>query len=249
MTATLPTLKPMSKLFLWIFFALIVTFIYVLVSYIKMRPYISASKTLVENTTSYQRPLPNPQHRALFAGDSTIAGIGASHPSKSTAGLFAEAHPEYEIINVGESGLRLAEFPKTLENITGNVDVLIMQIGANDILRFTSFKKIETSAREAVQSAKQKSSRIIWLTSGNIGAVPLFPPPIQFVYAQRSKKAREIFKHIANEEGVTYIDLYTTLSEDPFKDNVGHFYADDRLHPSDAGYASWYKKIEEVLLD
>ncbi|MCH7883361.1 SGNH/GDSL hydrolase family protein [Patescibacteria group bacterium] len=185
--------------------------------------------------------------RILFAGDSTVVGTGVSDPKYSVAGRFGKEFPNYTIDNVAVDGLRLAEFPKTLEKADVKYDLVMMQVGANDVLRLHNLNKLENDARRAIRAAKEKTEKVIWMTSGNLGATEFFPRPIRYYYDFWTRKSRERFLKIAEEENILYVDLFTSVKDDPFRKDIEKFYAPDKLHLSDAGYGVWYDQIRKAM--
>jgi len=165
----------------------------------------------------------------------------------SVAGRFGKEFPNYTIDNVAISGLRLAEFPDSLLRTDAKYDVVIMQIGANDVIRLYNLDKLENDARIAVRAAKEKAKTVVWMTSGNLGGVEFFPWPFRYYYNFWTKKSREHFLKVAEEENVLYVDFFTSISEDPFRNNIEKFYASDKLHLSDDGYGVWYNKIRSTM--
>lgn len=185
--------------------------------------------------------------RILFAGDSMVVGTGASDPKYSVAGRFGKDFPNYTIDNVAVNGLRLAEFTETLDDVEGMYDLIIMQVGGNDVIRLYYLDDLENDARRAVRAAKEKSDKIVWLTLGNLGSTEFFPWPVNYFYDYWTKKSREVFLRVAAEEEILYIDLYRPIKKDPFSEDIKRFYAPDKLHISDDGYAVWYNYIREIM--
>jgi len=207
---------------------------------------------LANNSMRYEQDGDKLGH-ILFAGDSTVVGTGTSDPRYSVAGRFGEDFPRYTIDNVAINGLRLAKFPETLNNTRTRYDLVMMQVGANDVLRLHDLEDLETDARVAVRAAKEKSEKVIWMTVGNLGATKFFPWPVRYYYEYWTRKSRDVFIRVAEEEGVFYIDLFTPIEDDPFQEDIERFYTADKLHISDDGYAVWYehirKRMEEEGID
>jgi lysophospholipase L1-like esterase len=99
---------------------------------------------LVSETKPYEQHPENPTQNFLVAGDSTAAGVGSVDNKLSTAGRLGAQFPDAEITNLGVSGDRLQDLLKTLKNLSNQrFDLILLQIGANDITHFTPYKKID----------------------------------------------------------------------------------------------------------
>ncbi len=53
-------------------------------------------------------------------------------------------------------------------------------------------------------------------------------------------------RNVAKAKGVRYVDLFHATSK-PFRANPSKYLADDKYHPSDAGYALWAKAVAPVV--
>jgi lysophospholipase L1-like esterase len=202
------------------------------------------SKKVNYHTQPFQKINPQSKFRVLFAGDSTCVGAGASDNSLSTAGWFSRDFPQASIENYSQIGLRLKGLIGILSQLKGkHYNLAVLQIGANDIMNFTSFKDIERDEKEALQLAKQISGKIIILHSGDIGKAPLFHWPLTWILTWRTLKVREIYKK-SQDPKVSYVDIYQL--EKSIK-NKKYNYSPDHLHLNGQGYHVWYSFIKTKL--
>lgn len=191
---------------------------------------------------------PGASQKVLVAGDSTAVGTGARSPEESIAGRLHESFPQAEIQNIGENGLKTRDLREKLEQLgDARFDVVVLQIGGNDIIRFTPYGGLEQDIAAGLDLARQHSEQVVLFTSGNVGTAPLFPAPLRWVYARRTLRVREIFSRQAEQYGVEYVDLFQPLAGDPFAREPKVYYAADGFHPSGAGYGVWYQRIEPVV--
>ncbi len=196
----------------------------------------------------YEQKNPQAHLKILFLGDSTAVGTGAKNNRLSVAGYFGGDFPRARIVNLGENGQKLRDLirnfhPSQKEKYT----LVVMQIGANDILHFTPLSHIKQDLTTLLGRAKAITDCVVILHSGNVGSAPIFSWPLNRVYAARTKKVKEIYLKTAKEKGAFYIDLFQEINDDVFLKNVGRFYSPDYLHPSGEGYRMWYNKIREKL--
>ena len=198
----------------------------------------------------FSRHNPSARFKILFIGDSTAVGTGALDNQKTTAGYFGRDFPDAHIANFGKNGQRLKDILEGFSPVENEkYTLMVIQIGGNDILRFTPLKEVRRDLSIILSRAKRLAGHVVILHSGNIGAAPLFSWPFNFIYTARTKKVREIYLQIAKEKGALYIDLFTETSEDIFLKDTHRFYCSDYLHPSGDGYLMWYNKIRKALAE
>lgn len=233
----------------YIFSVLIVLLvIYCVYQAVRVTRLISISKMLVDQGVAFSITPQNPREKFLIIGDSLNVGVGASS-SDSIAGRLSKDHPNAEIINVSVSGARMADGLKAINKFDGEhkFDVVIVQLGANDIVYFTPMSQTTDELHQILKKAASISDEVIFLTAGSVGQAPMIPFPASSIYEWRSKAFFAATKQVAADEGAIYIDLYYPRSEDPFLKNIPFYYAPDRFHLSGNGYGLWYQKIKTVL--
>ncbi|MBA3815836.1 MAG: hypothetical protein H0X29_04815 [Parachlamydiaceae bacterium] len=210
---------------------------------------ISNSEKIINNTIPYEQHPPNPEIYILVAGDSTAVGVGATENVKSTAGRLGTQFPNADISNIGVSGAKLKDLLLVLQKQQSkNYNLLVLQIGANDITHFTSYNSVRNELSEILALASEFSAKIILLTSGDIGRAPVFHWPFSRIMTARTLKVREIFIEEASKyKKVSYVDLYLDRSEDPFEKDLKKYYASDSFHLTDDGYGVWYFFVQKHL--
>lgn len=199
---------------------------------------------LADQSRPFMRELAQPSTRLLVIGDSTGVGTGAESPDGSVAGRLAAALPHVEIVNKAEDGAKTAELLAQLE-LAGDkgFDVVLIQVGGNDVLRFTDLDHLRESTGAVFDAAKQKAGHVTMMSSGDVGAAPAFPPPVDWIYSWRTREVRALFLELAHENGIDYVDLYNPGDDNPFYRDPDRYYAVDGLHPSAEGYRLWYEKL------
>ncbi len=192
----------------------------------------------------FERIRDNAALKILFLGDSTAVGIGSATPQTSIAGWFSRDFPEASIENIGQTGLRLAGLRKKLDLIQRNdYDIIILQIGANDIMRLTSLTNIHRDLRFILEFVRKKTKQVVILHSGDIGTAPMFIWPVSWILSKRSYAVRRIYQKAVQDTGALYVDLIDLSTDRVFTNDQSKYYASDRLHLSGDGYRVWYEAI------
>lgn len=181
----------------------------------------------------------------LVLGDSTAYGVGAKYPQESTAGRVSSALG-INVDNVSSSGAKVSGLRDQLLRAPGNkYQFALVQIGANDVMYFASLKESAETLDIFLTSLSSRASRIMFLTSGDIGKAPIWLFPLNYIYTMRTRAWRELLMPILAKHNVLFVDLYTL--PDPFLTDVRKYYAPDGLHLSGDGYAVWAGYIVDAL--
>lgn len=227
---------------------LLLLIVYAIFSYIRMRRLIDVGNELADNAVAYEQSPEAAEYSFIVFGDSSAVGTGASDPSASTAGRLGAEYPSARIQNKAINGLKSAELvPIIQEHDREQYDLVLIQIGGNDIVRYTKLDTVEESIDAILAEATQLSDNVVLLTSGNVGTAPFFPAPTRWAFTQRTRSVRSIIMAAAETHEVQYIDLFREKTDDPFAADVDKYYADDYFHPSSDGYADWYSFIAKKI--
>jgi len=162
--------------------------------------------------------------RIVFLGDSLTAGLGlpreASVPSLIQARLTAAGY-RYEVINAGVSGDTSAGGLNRLEwSLEGNVDILVIELGANDGLRGLPVPQMKRNLNEIITRAKRRN--IIVILTGMEA-----PPNYGSAY---TSEFRQVFADLAREHSVPFIPFYLEGVAGISRLNQG-----DGIHPNAEG--------------
>lgn len=203
------------------------------------RMFVLFRKTIAieSRTTTFERILEGGM-RILVFGDSTAVGTGSERSEDSTAGRLGSLYPDASVENLAENGMRIKGLLEILPDVNGKYDLILIQIGANDIIRLTPMEEIEKGIREILLQAKERGRKVIVLHSGNIGESKFFPWYVRPLLSKRSFEVREIYKKAAQEFGASYVDLI----EIGIPEN---YYAADLLHLTGEGYGVWFDEIKK----
>ena len=227
----------------------IILVIIVIYDYINTRRLIKIGVMQTAETLGFERAIETPKLRLLIIGDSSGVGVGATDPNQSIAGRIASDFPEAEITNLAVSGSKVQDALEQLDQLTteDQYDLIVLQIGGNDIVRFTKLADLERDLATLLELAKQHSDKVVQLTSGNVGTSQLLPFGTRWLFTIRTKQVRRIFLRVNAQAGSNYVDLYRIRAIDPYVADPVKYYSADFFHPSGAGYGVWYERVQPVI--
>jgi lysophospholipase L1-like esterase len=209
---------------------------------------IHISEKIIAATVPYEQHPLHPNKFILVAGDSTATGVGAIDNKESIAGRLGKQFPDADITNLGVSGARLKDLLTLLQKQTQHYDLIVLQIGGNDIVHLTSYQEIRQQLAQIIALSQNLSSKTIVLTAGNIGRARTFRWPLSAIITARTLHVRDIFiEEIAKYPTVYYVDLFKNPQEDPFEKDLKTYYAPDSFHLTGAGYGAWYSALQKYL--
>ncbi len=153
-------------------------------------------------TASAPAPAGVPRPRIVFLGDSLTAGLGLlreqSVPSLIQAQLDAEGYA-YEVVNAGVSGDTSAGGLRRLDwALDGDVDVLVVELGANDGLRGLPVAQMKKNLDEIITQARARGITVI-LTG--MEAPPNYGPAY-------TAEFRAVFRGLADDHDVTFVPFF-----------------------------------------
>ena len=206
---------------------------------------IHRGRQIAAASRPYERRNPGAAHRILVVGDSTRLGTGAVRPEESVAGRIAAEFPAIEIINLARNGAKSADALFQMESVgLERFDIVLVQVGGNDILGFTDLGKMRDTIRQILHQAKENAANVLFISTGNAGLAPAFFPPISWLYTARTRKVRTLLMEVSRDLGVQYVDLFREKGNELFRGDPDRYYTSDYLHPSSEGYRIWYEELK-----
>lgn len=146
----------------------------------------------------------DPNRKKILAfGDSLTIGLGLtekeSYPSLLQEKLDADGY-NYEIINAGMSGDTSAGGLERIDWSLNqpNIEVMILELGANDILRGQSIADMKTNLREIIKKAKAKNIQVLlcgMYAPMNLGGA-------------RGREINQAFEDLAKTEKVAFLPFF-----------------------------------------
>lgn len=187
--------------------------------------------------------------RVLVLGDSTGYGTGARDVQETVAGRLGADFPELTIVNRSVNGDTIADATERLQNIDGDFDFILLQLGGNDVLQGRSQTLIAQDISNLYEQLSTRTAHIIMMSFGNVGTAPAFSGEQAEHYQQASVAFHTLMEEFAaKRDNFTYVNLYNEPSEDLFVQQPDVHMSYDGLHPSGAGYGLWYQKLEAVIV-
>jgi lysophospholipase L1-like esterase len=190
-----------------------------------------------------------PGVRVLVVGDSTGVGTGSVSPELSVAGRLAQYLGVSELVNLSQNGAKMAAVSEQLQTLpaSDHFDLVLIQAGGNDIIRLTELDQLKKDTENLLRTAHERGTRVVFMSTGDVGTAPIFLPPLATLYDRRTRAARAIFMDVAEQEHVTYVDLFKEPKDEPFSKDPKRFYAPDGLHPTGDGYGIWFEQLKAKL--
>jgi len=211
---------------------------------------VQKARTLAAQGRRYERRLASKGLAMLILGDSTGVGVGASLPEESVAGLLAADFPDADIVNISESGARVADAIAQAKkcNAEGlSFDVAILHLGGNDIVQATPIDKLVAGCEELMVELEKLARRVVWLGPPNLGIAPLFPAPYSWLLAARSRAAAAVFAQSAARHNVSFIDFSAPAHAGYFQGRRRRHFAGDGFHPNSASYRYGYAAARQAM--
>jgi len=231
-----------------VFLIIILFFLLFSFSFFSFLSKLSTSKQLLQRSTSFEQGDLHKDVSILVVGDSLGVGVGADDPRGSIAGRIGADLPHASVTNFSISGAHTKDIIDILKSLRADqFNLVVVIVGANDILQFTPLAELEQQIDTALSLAVKSGDEVVLLTSGDIGLAPIFPWPVGYIYTWRTEKVRKIFIRKAKIHSVIYVDLFREKKDDLLLKDVDRNYAFDGLHLSGDGYGIWYAEIKKTL--
>jgi acyl-CoA thioesterase-1 len=124
----------------------------------------SSSAATINSNANPSTPTKNVAKIVAF-GDSLTAGYGLqpqqSYPALLQQRLKADGY-DYEVVNAGISGDTSAGGVRRIDwSLEGDVKFLILELGANDILRMQSVEEMKKNLSNIIKRAKAKGATVL----------------------------------------------------------------------------------------
>ena len=189
-----------------------------------------------------------PALRMVWLGDSTAAGVGASSADAAIPRRVARGlHRPVDLTVRAVSGDRVADVVRDqvadLDRL--RPDVVLVSIGANDVVHLTSNDAFRRSYEQLVDVIPAGALLVV-LGVPDMGAPPRFAQPLRAVVGWRGRHLERVAEEVAEDAEALFVDIAGETGP-AMRADTGRTFAVDRYHPSDAGYALWADAVLEVL--
>ncbi|WP_276495900.1 arylesterase [Pontibacter litorisediminis] len=176
----------------------------------------------------------------LFFGNSLTAGYGLDDPNQAFPALIQQRIDSlglpYEAINAGLSGETTAGGKSRIDWLLKKqqVDVFVLELGANDGLRGISTEETYANLKAIIQKVRASNPKVEIVLTGM-----QMPPSMGQQYAQ---DFREVFTRVAEEEKVALVPF---LLEGV--GGVADLNQKDGIHPTEEGQKILAENVWQVL--
>lgn len=209
---------------------------------------------LIASVTPYEQPGTG-TGAILILGDSTGYGTGARRSEESIAGRLGSDYPTYAITNNSSNGRKISAAKEVAAELPNTVsyDLVVLQIGANDLIAGRGSGEVVEELQQLIELVIPHTNKIVVITSGNIGATPMFTGEQAAQLEDASRKFDQQMGTIGQTYSDTaFVSLFDEPANDVFVQSPGVYTAIDGLHPTSAGYGVWYQKAKpyfDTVLD
>ncbi len=181
-------------------------------------------------------------------GDSSVEGLGASHPDRSYTGIiYQQLKLTLKNTQYHNLGKAFAKVNDVIENqldktIALKPDLITISVGTNDIIKKTSFKEFEKELFHLLSNLKTNTTAdIVINTIPDLTNAPVVPRHMRLAGKVILSRVNNIIRKQAKACDVRLVDLYETSRI--FTRSYPEVLSEDGFHPSDFGYAIWANTI------
>jgi lysophospholipase L1-like esterase len=215
---------------------------------------VQAGKLLATATTFpvdyYVGSPDNPVVTYVVLGDSTAKGQGASRLEKTYPYQFAQAVSEQgfyvHVLNYAVSGATTQQvLEDQLSQVATTPDYITVSVGANDATHRTSLEAYKLTTQNLLDQLETYKAKLFFATSPDLSLPPALAPIANHLANNRTKQQNDILKTLVGSRAIALIDIYAEAKLDSKINSA--YYAADRFHPGDAGYARWATAFVDKL--
>jgi acyl-CoA thioesterase-1 len=188
----------------------------------------------------------------IAIGDSTVEGVGATHPSRSYTGIIysmiKEQFPKASYHNFGKFG---ASSKSVIDDQLGkaielNPDLVTISVGANDINEKVLPPKFSRNLRVIIEKLqKETSAKIVINNLPDFTSSAAISPMHRRISSLVISRYNKAIEKVASEYDVFFVDLYKHSKL--YAKHYPELIAEDNFHPSDFGYALWANTIMTAI--
>lgn len=184
------------------------------------------------------------ERRFLIVGDSTGVGFGSVDSRSTVPGRLAAVFPGTEIVNRSSDSAQSADIAEQIAASSGRFDLILIFVGANDVIRLSSYEAITEAAECALESASGRANHVAVIPPADMGTAPVWVWPLDALYSRRAETVRRAWQVATRERTHLHlVDLRLPRERDPFRIKPRRYYSPDGMHPSADGYALWFAQI------
>lgn len=175
-------------------------------------------------------------------GDSAVEGVGASSPHNSFTHLIylriksKIKNTVFHNFGIGRS--RVFDLHKKLDYVIRlSPNLILLSVGANDIIRLTRSKDFRKNYRHLIKRLSEETkAKLIIHTIPDLTLLPVIPGIFKPYLKNKIRWSNNIIRRYAKTTKGVLIDLYR---ESKSLYRVKGIISKDGLHPSDIGHSLW----------
>lgn len=182
--------------------------------------------------------------RLLILGDSAAAGVGVDTQSQALSGqlisvLSATSQIDWQL--EATTGHTTSDALARLSGISGPFDTVVVSLGVNDTVRFTSARQYRAGQQRLITALRARGAQTILLS----GVPPMqhmraLPNPLAWVLGRHAARLDRVLADLARTEP-DVLHLPFDMPLEP------HLLARDGYHPGPEAYPLWAARIAEKL--
>lgn len=179
--------------------------------------------------------------RIVMMGDSIGAGCGTENQENSISCVIAREiatslYTDVVLKNVSVIGAQSRDLLDQVDRIKDDLpDIVIISIGANDILWTTSLHQSIMTLSRVVKYLSGRGVEVFVIPCPNLGVLNLVPQPLRYLLGVLSTKYELAQSHVVKSGGGHTLSVNAILSP-MFVSEPEAMFGPDRFHPSEKGY-------------
>jgi lysophospholipase L1-like esterase len=187
--------------------------------------------------------------RVVWLGDSTAAGVGANAATDALPQRVARALDRpVDLTVLAVSGDRVAD---VVHDQVGRLaelrpDIVLVSIGANDVVHLTSRARFRSGYDRLVASIPD-GALVVLLGVPDMGAPPRLAQPLRAIAGHRGRTLDRVVKSVARAVDAVYVNIAGETGP-TMRSDTARYFAEDRYHPSGAGYGVWSDAVLRQLV-
>lgn len=190
-------------------------------------------------------------------GDSLVSGLGVDNERDSLPGQIALQTADalgrrVHVTGFGVSGA-VTEDVRTfqagqLERLRPRPDVVVVEVGSNDVTHRTAPWKMEQRTRQMLRRVREAAggAPVILGSAGKLDT-PNFLQPLRITIVQAARLYRRAQRHAARKEHVRFMDVPHDVS--PAFATTPGANSSDAFHPAAPGYEVWARPLAADVVD
>lgn len=193
----------------------------------------------------------DPTIRYLILGDSTAVGVGGTYEEGIAVATSRHLAQSRRVImtNLAVSGAQVTDvLEKQLPGLGRFIpDVVLLDIGANDVTHLTSARSLERDLRSIIEHLISINCEVKTVVTGApaMSTPPRIPRLLRGVAGWRTEVLNKVFRKEVERYDLTFAPIAEKTGPLFAQDKT--LFSDDAFHPSDRGYQTWIDVINPAL--